>query len=137
MDRISASERSKIMSKIRSTDTKVEMVLRRALWRESLRYRIYYGKEKIDIAFPKYKVAVFADGCFWHSCPAHGHLPKSNTSYWEGKLAKNKERAAAKELRLKESGWVTVHFWEHEISGNSGKCVSEIRKILDKMKDAE
>lgn len=130
MDRISTSERSKIMSKIRSTDTKVEMTLRKALWKEGLRYRIYYGKEKIDIAFPKVKVAVFADGCFWHSCPVHGHMPKSNTNYWGRKLAQNEDRAAAKELRLKESGWITVHFWEHEISGNPGKCVSEIKEIL-------
>jgi DNA mismatch endonuclease (patch repair protein) len=125
------------MSKIRSTDTKVEMILRRALWKEGIRYRIYYGKEKIDIAFPKVKVAVFADGCFWHSCPIHGHIPKSNTSYWGRKLAKNEERAVAKELRLKESGWITVHFWEHEICDNPGKCVSVIREILAERKDAE
>ena len=124
------SERSKIMSKIKSTNTRVEIILRKAMWKEGLRYRIYYGKEKIDIAFPKAKVAVFTDGCFWHSCPAHGHMPKSNTSYWEKKLAKNEERAAVKDLRLRESGWAIIHFWEHEISGNPRKCVSQIKELL-------
>ncbi|MEM3846110.1 MAG: very short patch repair endonuclease [Candidatus Parvarchaeota archaeon] len=130
MDRISVDQRTKIMSRIRSTNTRVEIVLRRTLWKEGLRYRIYYGEEKIDIAFPKDMVAVFADGCFWHSCPIHGHTPKSNTSYWGKKLAKNKERAVAKDLRLKESGWKTIHFWEHEISENPEKCVTEIRELL-------
>lgn len=130
MDRISTLERSKIMSKIRSTDTKVELILRRALWKEGLRYRIYYGKEKIDIAFPKVKIAVFADGCFWHSCPVHGHTPKSNSGYWGGKLAKNEKRAIAKDLRLRESGWEVIHFWEHEISEDPGICISKIKGLL-------
>ncbi len=119
------------MSKIRSKDTKIELFLRRALWKRGVRYRKYYGNEKIDIAFPKYKVAVFVDGCFWHSCPIHGHKPKSNTNYWDKKLEKNKERALAKDERLKENGWFCIHFWDHEISENLEKCVMEIKKILE------
>ncbi len=90
MDRITAGERSRIMSKIKSKDTKAELDLSKALWSTGFRFRVCYGSEKIDIAFPRQKVAVFVDGCFWHSCPAHGHIPKSNTSYWGWKLEKKR-----------------------------------------------
>lgn len=88
MDKISKEKRSKVMSAIRSEDTKPEMLLRKALWAKGLRYRVHYGKEKIDIAFPSIRLAVFVDGCFWHGCPQHSHLPKSNESYWHPKLKK-------------------------------------------------
>ncbi len=63
---IEKEKRSKIMASIRSKDTKPELMLRKALWKKNLRYRIHYGKEKIDIAFPTKKLAIFVDGCFWH-----------------------------------------------------------------------
>jgi DNA mismatch endonuclease (patch repair protein) len=74
------------MSAIRSENTKPEIALRRALWARGWRYRKHYGKEKIDIAFPSKKLAIFLDGCFWHGCPLHSHLPKSHKEYWHLKL---------------------------------------------------
>jgi DNA mismatch endonuclease (patch repair protein) len=115
VDRISKEKRSKIMAAIRSKNTKPELELRKALWSKGLRYRIYYGKEKIDIAFPSKKLAIFVDGCFWHGCPLHSHIPKSNKSYWQPKLKKNIERAIAKDERLEKAGWQVLHFWEHEL----------------------
>ena len=115
VDRVSKQKRSKIMSAIRSKNTKPELALRRALWAEGLRYRIHFGKEKIDVAFPSKKLAIFVDGCFWHSCPLHSHIPKSNQDYWIPKLKKNIERDKAKNERLKKSGWNVKRFWEHEL----------------------
>ncbi len=120
------------MSRIRSKDTRIELLLRKALWASGLRYRVYYGKEKIDVAFPKEKLAIFIDGCFWHMCPVHGHIPKSNVGYWESKLLKNAERARAKESRLKEGGWIVLHFWEHQVVEDVGKCVSKIKKQMSR-----
>ena len=100
MDKANAGTMSQIMSRIRSKDTGIELLLRRALLASGLRYRVYYGKEKIDIAFPKEKLAVFTDGCFWHLCSQHGHIPKSNVDYWEKKLLKNVERAKTKDFQL-------------------------------------
>lgn len=105
MDRVSREKRSKIMSAIRSVNTKPEISLRKALWAKGLRFRIQYGKEKIDIAFPHKKLAVFIDGCFWHGCPIHSHMPKSNKEYWLPKLRKNIERDKAKNERLRNEGW--------------------------------
>jgi DNA mismatch endonuclease, patch repair protein len=115
VDRVSKEKRSKIMSAIRSKNTFPEITLRKALWARGFRFRVQYCKEKIDIAFPSKKLAVFVDGCFWHGCPIHSHMPKSNKSYWIPKLQKNIERAKAKDERLRNQGWTVLHFWEHEL----------------------
>jgi DNA mismatch endonuclease (patch repair protein) len=131
MDRMSKEKRSKVMASIRSEDTRPEMELRRSLWERGLRYRVHYGKEKVDIAFPSKKVAVFVDGCFWHGCPEHSHQPKSNDGYWRPKLQKNKERDLAKEGRLEAEGWTVVRLWEHELSDISSaaqKVMQALRK---------
>lgn len=115
MDRISKHARSKVMSSIRSTDTAPELALRARLWRGGLRFRKHYGAEKIDIAFPHEKVAIFVDGCFWHGCPLHSHLPKTNEGYWHPKLAKNAARDIAATKRLEAEGWTVLRIWEHEV----------------------
>jgi DNA mismatch endonuclease (patch repair protein) len=113
------------MRAISSKHTNPELLLRKALFASGYRFRVHYGKEKIDIAFPRKKIAVFVDGCFWHMCPKHGHVPKSNKRYWLPKLKKNAIRAKEKGKRLKASGWKAIHIWEHEIP----KIENAIRKI--------
>ena len=125
-----AEARSRLMSRIKSKGTSPEAALGKALWHAGMRYRLQYGKEKIDIAFPGEKLAVFVDGCFWHSCPIHGHMPKSNIPYWAPKLAGNIERAKAKDLRLQEAGWETMHFWEHEVKANAEECAGKVAAEL-------
>lgn len=115
VDKFSKEKRSKIMSSIRSKDTRPEMSLRSALWAKGLRFRKHYGAEKIDIAFPSKKLAVFVDGCFWHGCPVHSHLPKSHEEYWHVKLRRNIERDKRTNERLIVAGWKVVRFWEHEL----------------------
>lgn len=131
---ISKEVRSKIMSKIKSKNTSPEKILRKALWDIGLRFRIQYGKEKIDIAFPDKKIAIFVDGCFWHSCPIHGHIPKSNEGYWVAKLAKNIERAKDKDIRLESDGWKILHFWEHEIKNDLNDCIQRILNLYHSIK---
>lgn len=116
MDNVSKQVRSKIMSRIRHKDTKPEITFRRILYKEGYRYRINYGKEKIDLAFPKKKIAIFIDGCFWHSCPRHLRIPKSNKNYWMPKLKRNIQLAKGKDRRLKKEGWRVIHIWEHELN---------------------
>lgn len=129
MDRISKEKRSKIMSSIRSVNTKPEVALRKALWAKGLRYKIHYGEEKIDIAFPSKKVAIFVDGCFWHACPVHSHVPKSRRDYWAPKLKKNVARDKEKDSRLRTTGWRVVRFWEHDLK-NLNSIVNKIIKLL-------
>ena len=115
MDKISKKLRSEIMSRIRSKDSNPEKILRKTLWGMGLRYRLYYGKEKIDIAFPSKKLAIFVDGCFWHRCPYHAVVPKTNLEYWMPKLEMNVLRAIKKDERLQATGWTVIHVWEHEL----------------------
>ena len=129
MDNVSRKKRSQIMSAIKSKNTKPEVRLRRELWSKGLRFRLHYGKEKIDIAFPSRRVAVFVDGCFWHRCPIHSHMPKSNENYWQAKLEKNIERDKAKNERLNSSGWTILRVWEHELD-DLDEITLRIRALL-------
>ena len=133
VDKFSREQRSRIMSSIRSRDTRPETALRKALWAKGLRYRKYYGPEKIDIAFPSKKLAIFVDGCFWHGCPIHSHMPKSNEAYWRPKLQKNIERDRIKENRLSQNGWHVIRFWEHELN-NADDIVVKIKVALEEQK---
>lgn len=104
----------------RRVDTKPELLVRSALHAAGLRFRkdllVRYegGRVKPDVVFTRRKVAVFVDGCFWHSCPEHGTSPKSNTSYWGPKLQANVDRDRRNDAGLAGEGWLVVRIWEHE-----------------------
>lgn len=117
----------------RRTGTKPEVALRSALHAAGLRFRKDYRLDldgrrvRPDIAFTRAKVAVFVDGCFWHSCPVHGTQPKRNSDYWAPKLARNVERDRENDAALSTHGWIVVRVWEHE---SLGKAVSRVVQIV-------
>ena len=78
-----------------------------------------------DIVFARARVAVFVDGCFWHSCPEHGTAPSSNKAWWAEKLAKNVNRDAATDSRLAAAGWLVVRVWEHEDLAEASSRVAD------------
>lgn len=103
----------------RSVDTKPELLVRRALHARGLRFRKHVRPEAdlrcvADIVFPRHRVAVFVDGCFWHGCPAHSRIPASNQTYWTEKLGGNVRRDKANSAKLVDAGWTVLRFWEHE-----------------------
>jgi len=128
MDNVSAKVRSRIMAAVHSSGNKsTEIAFLRLLknlkitgWRR--KYPIY-GKP--DFAFPKLKIAVFIDGCFWHGCPNHCRMPKKNRTYWEQKICFNKKRDQIVAKSLLRLGWVAIRFWEHDIS-NPSICFKKI-----------
>lgn len=134
MDKISREKRSKIMSAIHSKNTKPEITLRQALAAKKLSFETYYGRESIDIAFPAKRLAIFVDGCFWHGCPVHSHIPESNKDYWLPKLKKNIERDAAKNEQLKIEGWQVMRIWEHEL-GDIDVILRKIQNALEAKND--
>jgi len=111
---------SNAMRQNRKTGSRPEVSLRRELHRRGLRYRknpplrTDAGIVTPDLAFVGPKVAVFVDGCFWHSCPTHGNTPETNRGYWEPKLRRNRERDREATAALIAEGWVVVRVWEHE-----------------------
>jgi len=95
------------------------MVLRRAL--HALGWRFYVDRSPIvglrsraDIVFPRLRVAVFIDGCFWHGCPLHGTWPVNNAAWWRAKIDGNRARDQRVTATLVESDWTAVRIWEHE-----------------------
>jgi DNA mismatch endonuclease (patch repair protein) len=107
------------MQSTRRRDTKAELLVRSAVHRRGLRYRIDRSplpgmRRRADLVFPSSRVAVFVDGCFWHGCPEHGTMPKNNRAWWEEKLAGNQRRDRDTDIRLQEAGWTVVRAWEHE-----------------------
>lgn len=100
-------------------DTAAERVVRKELHRRGLRYfvdrPVLAGtRRRVDIVFPRRRVAVFVDGCFWHSCPTHRSVPKANRDWWVAKLAANEARDRATDAQLEGAGWKVLRFWEHE-----------------------
>lgn len=116
------------MSTARRKDTAPELALRRELHALGLRYRVTYPvpgqrRRTIDVAFTKVRLAVFVDGCFWHGCPEHGTQPRTNSSWWQQKLAANTARDRDTDRLLREAGWTVLRFWEHEPAGDAAALV--------------
>ncbi|WP_172649719.1 very short patch repair endonuclease [Rhodococcus opacus] len=103
----------------RRRDTAPELALRRELHRRGVRYYVDRApmkgvRRRADLVFPRRKVAVYVDGCFWHSCPQHATFPKNNARWWAEKLAGNVTRDRDTDTRLTDAGWTVVRIWEHE-----------------------
>jgi DNA mismatch endonuclease (patch repair protein) len=115
-----------MMARIRSKDTKPEMVVRHFLWASGFRYRLH-GKQlpgRPDIVLARYRTVVFVHGCFWH-----GHenckqfkLPSTRREFWEAKISRNQERDLLSLAKLKAMGWNVIVVWECEIEGNAGRA---------------
>jgi DNA mismatch endonuclease (patch repair protein) len=82
------------------------------------------ARRKADILFPREKIAVFVDGCFWHSCPQHATHPKANAEFWAEKLARNRTRDDDTNRRLEETGWAVVRVWEHDPPGDAADVIA-------------
>ncbi len=104
----------------RRRDTSPEIAVRSILHARGLRFRVDYPIRtaertiRVDIAFPRVKLAILIDGCFWHGCPEHGTMPTRNRDYWEPKITRNRERDLHQTELLSETGWRALRFWTHE-----------------------
>ncbi len=103
----------------RGRDTRPELAVRKAVHALGLRYRVSIRplgdtRRTADLVFPRAKVAVFIDGCFWHRCPDHFVMPKANRSFWEAKMQRNTERDRETDDLLAAAGWVVIRVWEHQ-----------------------
>ncbi|WP_173646788.1 DNA mismatch endonuclease Vsr [methanogenic archaeon] len=129
-------ERSRIMSKIRGKDTKIEVKLRLALWHMGIRYRKNYRKlpGSPDIALTKYRIAIFCDSDFFHgyNWDARKCRIKSNRDYWIHKIEENIQRDKEYDNLLAEKGWIVLHFWEHQINKDLHGCIDEILSYIPK-----
>ena len=119
------------MQHIRSKDTSIEIKLRKALWREGIRYRKNYTRlpGRPDIAITKWKIAVFCDSSFWHGRNFETKKTvATNSDYWNKKIKRNIERDKRVNQSLASMGWKVLRFWDIEIKQNLEKCISTIKK---------
>lgn len=118
------------MATTKRRDTKPELALRSALHELGLRFhvdrKINGNRRRTDVVFPTERVAVYIDGCFWHGCPQHGTIPKSNRQWWIDKLNANKARDTATTEALTEEGWRVLRFWEHDEPVASAATVRDL-----------
>ncbi|MHC2355560.1 DNA mismatch endonuclease (patch repair protein) [Sinorhizobium meliloti] len=119
VDTLTPAQRSERMSRIRSRDTKPEILLRKALHRLGFRFRVHGSglPGKPDIVLAKYKTAIFVHGCFWHRHPGCkiATTPKSNTEFWIEKFSRNVARDERSTAKLGELGWRVLVAWECEV----------------------
>lgn len=130
------------MRATRRMDTAPERSLRSQLHRLGLRFRVHRPvvpgvRRQVDIVFGPTRVAVFVDGCFWHSCPLHGTMAKSNATFWRRKLADNERRDRDTDRRLSRAGWRVVRVWEHEDPRvAAGRIARVVRRRADRREHA-
>lgn len=133
MDIKTPQERSKNMAAIRCRDTKPELILRKALFKKGLRYKINSNLPgKPDIVFSGKKLAIFVDGCFWHCCPKCFKKPTTNTKFWREKISANMRRDNVVNKLLADEGWGVERYWEHEIYQDIDEIVQNIYSIIRK-----
>jgi DNA mismatch endonuclease (patch repair protein) len=128
----------KIMSAVKSKNTRPEIALRKALWTQGMRYRVNVKTlpGKPDIVFTRAKIAVFCDGDFWHG---HNWVIRGLSSFedelarysqfWKDKICGNIERDIKNTSRLEADGWIVIRIWESDIKSDVSKCASAVIKI--------
>lgn len=135
----------KIMSSIKSKNTKPELILRQALWHNNMRYRVNFKKlpGKPDIVFTKYKIAVFCDGDFWHGhnwairgLSSLEEELQQYTEYWRNKILKNIEHDMEVTKELEKMNWKVIRFWESDIKKDVNKCVQIIQEEILKTEES-
>ncbi|MFJ7729619.1 very short patch repair endonuclease [Neobacillus sp. NPDC097160] len=129
-DNLTKEQRTKNMKAIKSQSA-LENRVTKALWKMGFRFRKnvnLFGKP--DIALKKYKIVIFIDSCFWHCCPIHGNMPKSNKDYWEKKLERNISRDLEVNKFYQENGWNLLRIWEHEFKEDFNETVNKIAGFI-------
>jgi len=132
-DIFSKAKRSEVMASIRSTGNQsTEEALASAFRRLGVKgWRRHVNLPgKPDFVFRKQRLAVFVDGCFWHNCPEHGHIPHSNREYWQKKLKRNQARDRATNRELRKRGWRVLRIWEHSVKDAPTACAKRVARAL-------
>lgn len=140
MDVLTKEQRKKNMQNIKAKDTKIEIILRKALWKKGYRYRKNYNKlpGKPDIVLPKYKIAIFCDGEFFHGKDWEVLKPRlekgNNSEYWVAKISRNRERDDEINKKLLFMGWTVIRFWGKDIKKNTDECIRVIEETIFALK---
>jgi len=134
VDRVTKEIRSHIMSKIHSKWTTSEKKIHNHLKGNKIRHVMHPRLPgNPDVYLKDLNIVIFIDGCFWHNCPIHGHIPKSNTDYWKKKITGNVERDKKNTKILEEAGFLVIRIWEHEVMSKDFKIGNILEKYQHKL----
>ena len=139
-DNLTAEQRKKNMQHIKSKDTKIEVLLRKELWKRGYRYRKNYSKlpGKPDIVLTKYKIAIFCDSEFFHGKDWEVLKPRlekgNNSDYWLKKISRNRERDDEINKLLLFQGWTVIRFWGKDILKNLDECIKVVEETIFDLK---
>lgn len=127
------------MRSVRRSGTDIELRLRRALWRQGVRYRVNrrIAGTRPDLTIGPAMIAVFVDGCFWHGCPRHWKLPWTNPDFWQRRVDRNAARDRADDGKLREADWRVLRFWACELKPDISEAVAIIRAEMNRTPAAE
>lgn len=129
-DIFSKTKRGEIMSKIRSSRTSPELLLKSALEERAIPFQYQPAiRGKPDFLIRR-RTAVFVNGCFWHKCPTHYREPKTNVRFWRYKVLMNEARLKRNKSVLRRSGFRVISFWEHDVKKNPSKCLQRVSRAL-------
>jgi DNA mismatch endonuclease (patch repair protein) len=132
-------ERSKRMANIKGKNTKAEVLLRKALWANGIRFRIHVKNMpgKPDIVINKYRLAIFVDGSFWHGFQWQKKklTIKSNAKFWIPKIERNMQRDRINQKSLEEAGYTVMRFWDHDIKTDLKRCLNQVFLYIESAKD--
>lgn len=122
-------QRHRCMSRIRGRDTKPELVVRRWLWRQGFRYRLYVKSlpGRPDIVMRKWRTVIFVNGCFWHGHECQRQRPRTHAQFWEEKIERNRARDARNQALLQAAGWHVIVIWECQLAPK--RCVDTLREL--------
>ena len=127
-------ERSRLMGKIKSTETKAEILLRKELWKLGIRYRLNVKRlpGSPDIVIRKNKLVIFVDGEFWHGFNWHikKEKIKTNRDFWIPKIERNMQRDKQNNIDLEKMGFTVYRFWEHQIRKDFVNCIEKIKQHI-------
>ena len=136
-DVFSKEMRSLVMRSVKSKRTSLEDSVTKELWKRGLRFRRNVSDlaGTPDIAIKKYHIVIFIDSCFWHGCPQHGEIPKSNAEYWSKKFERNMNRDQNVNEYYMKKGWNILRIWEHDLKSDFEGTVLRIISFVNKHKN--
>lgn len=126
------------MRSVRSSGTAPELMLATILDAVGVHYELHpkLCGLRPDFVLPEERVVVFVDGCFWHGCPHHRPLPKSNRDFWLAKVRGNRRRDRRNTRTLKTAGWTVVRIWEHTVVRTPGRALASVRRAMARARAA-
>ena len=139
-DTVSPAKRSQMMAGIKSKNTKPELLVRRALHRRGFRFRLHQRElpGRPDIVLPRFKAAIFVNGCFWHGhCCKYFKLPATNTEFWRAKIEANQKRDGLRQAQLVDLGYRVFSVWECQTRAGTNSMEALIDKLASDIRRSE